>query len=60
MTIKSYRYNGSMCADTIDKKDYVFIDAKIYELPEDNEKVKLMCRQGRLVTYLEPKKKGNK
>lgn len=37
-----------MSADTINKIDYVFVDGSEYTLPDDNEKVKRMIRQGTL------------
>lgn len=43
-----YIYHGSMSADTINKIDYIFVDGAEYTLPETNNKVKKMVRQGAL------------
>lgn len=43
-----YTYHGSMSADTINKIDYTFVDGAEYTLPDDNNKVKRMLRQGAL------------
>lgn len=43
-----YIYHGSMSADTINKIDYIFVDGAEYTLPETNNKVKRMVRQGAL------------
>ncbi len=43
-----YTYHGSMSADTINKTDYIFVDGAEYTLPDDNDKVKRMLRQGAL------------
>lgn len=41
-----YIYHGSMSADTINKIDYIFFDGAEYTLPENNNKIKTMLRQG--------------
>lgn len=43
-----YIYHGSMSADTINGIDYIFVDNAEYTLPENNNKVKKMLRQGAL------------
>lgn len=43
-----YTYHGSMSADTINGIDYIFVDNTEYTLPETNNKVKKMLRQGAL------------
>ena len=57
---KKYLYRGCMTAETIEKKDYVFVNGSEYELPENNARVKQMERQGRLTVVPEVKKKGTK
>lgn len=44
-----YIYHGSMSADTINGIDYIFVDNAEYTLPDDNNKVKRMLRQGALI-----------
>lgn len=49
--MKQYIYHGVMFADTIAGKDYVFVDGKIYSLPENTTKVQKMQRQKSLTEY---------
>ncbi len=52
--MKQYIYHGGMYADTIAGKDYVFVEGKIYLLPEENIKVKKMQRQKSLTLCMPP------
>lgn len=51
-----YKYKGDFCIVTINNTDYILIDGREYELPDNHKKVKQFIKQKKLHTISKPKK----